>query len=103
MNISQKSNQYNTRRAVLKNNPYFLANNELPYWQGNPKSKSDLIATVILTELVSLKYDSGSDDEDDFELKDCFAHFWKRFNINKLQMQRATCHLHQAGIVSLLI
>jgi hypothetical protein len=109
MNIKQNPNRHNIKRALSKKCIKSLTSNKLPYrrsnkafWEGSPKSKLDLIATVILTELVSLKYDVASSNEADFKLKNCFAHFGKRFKINKLQIQRASCRLHQAGIVTRL-
>ena len=102
MRILQNPNPHNIRCALFKKCTESLTDKEMTYCRGNPKSKLDLIATVILTELVSLKHDADSVNEADFELKNCFAHFWKRFKINKLQMQRASCRLHQAGIVTRL-
>lgn len=102
MTVSQRFNEH--KHVPIKNYLYFLAAHEVPYWCSRKqiwRGKSDFVEIIILTELVSLKHkiaDGNADTE--VEIKDCFAYFWERFRINKLQMQRASCRLHLEGVIT---
>jgi hypothetical protein len=104
MTITQKFAGYNKRCAWLKNYQYSPASNEdeIPYWCSNRTiwhGRSDLIETVILTELIFLR-DNFAGHDSEFELSGCFAYFWYKFGINKLQMQKASWQLHNDGFVT---
>ena len=105
MTITQKSSKRNKRCVQAKHyvNPLLLLGNEIPYWCYHRtvwQGKTYLIALVVLNELASLKQDFA-DDDNDFELTNCFSYFWKKFNINKLEMQKASYRLHYSRNASL--
>ena len=77
--------------------------NKLPFFQSYGSIFSPcqfgLPEAVIITELLSLRYEIG-DYREDFILTDCFAHFRKKFGMSKIDMQKASCHLHRSGIIT---
>ena len=77
--------------------------NKLPFFQSYGSifalCQFGLPEAVIITELLSLRYEIG-DYREDFILTDCFAHFRKKFGMSKIDMQKASCHLHRSGIIT---
>ena len=67
--------------------------NKLPFFQSYGSIFSPcqfgLPEAVIITELLSLRYEIG-DYREDFILTDCFAHFRKKFGMSKIDMQKAS-------------
>lgn len=91
MNLTHKCNLRNNRRKVIT---------ELPNCSRTfPQNRPDLVEIIVLTELVGLKRKFACKSED-FYLKNCFAYFWERFRISKLQMQKVSHRLHSSGIVT---
>ena len=98
MTITQKANGCNKAANPTKNNlPFFQS-----YGSIFAPCQFRLPEAVIITELLSLRYESG-DYNGDFILTDCFAHFRKKFGMSKIDMQKASCHLHGSGIITTAI
>ena len=95
MTITQKADGCNKAAAPTKNNlPFFQS-----YGSIFAPCQFRLPEAVIITELLSLRYEIGNYRED-FILTDCFAHFRKKFGMSKIDMQKASCHLHRSGIIT---
>jgi len=95
MTITQKANGCNKAADPTKNNlPFFQS-----YGSIFAPCQFGLLEAVIITELLSLRYEIG-DYNGDFILTDCFAHFRKKFGMSKIDMQKASCHLHRSGIIT---
>ena len=95
MTITQKADGCNKASDPTKNNlPFFQS-----YGSIFATCQFGLPEAVIITELLSLRYEIG-DYREDFILTDCFAHFRKKFGMSKVDMQKASCHLHRSGIIT---
>ena len=95
MTITQKANGCNKAANPTKNNlPFFQS-----YGSIFAPCQFRLPEAVIITELLYLRYENGNYRED-FVLTDCFAHFRKKFGMSKIDMQKASCHLHRSGIIT---
>lgn len=89
-----------TKKFASRNNKYKIINKILcRHPKTFPQNRPDLVEIIVLTELVGLKR-RFADQDADFYLKNCFAYFWKRFRISKLQMQKVSNRLHSSGIVT---
>jgi hypothetical protein len=103
MNIIQNLKRRNKIYVPIRGVPCFSEGNELlPCWyhcNGCQQNRSNLAESTVLNELILLSH-SLADTSGNFELKNCFAYFGKRFGISKLQMQKDSCYLGNLGLVS---